>query len=167
MVGEGSYSKCWLAQTEGSDSTYVIKVLPKKKLEMLVKEKVAMRLVSWSTRSESTSSCLTPTSCTSTTGSKTRAISTSSWSTVHREYAILYKEFGEATAVEDQVEREGYPVLREAGHRGAHVHTLQKHPPQRVYPKLCSLKLCNFYIDSGNVLKLGDFGFACQLAYPN
>jgi serine/threonine protein kinase len=37
IVGEGSYSKCWLAQTEGSDSIYVVKVIPKKKLELLVK----------------------------------------------------------------------------------------------------------------------------------
>jgi MAP/microtubule affinity-regulating kinase/calcium-dependent protein kinase len=27
-----------------------------------------------------------------------------------------------------------------------------------------SLKLCNFYLDENNNVKLGDFGFACQLA---
>lgn len=80
---------------------------------------------------------------------------------------MFYEEFGEAAAIDDQDEREGHTVLREAGHRGAHVHTLKEHPPQRVSRMLYSLKLCNFYIDSENVLKLGDFGFACQLAYPN
>ena len=29
---------------------------------------------------------------------------------------------------------------------------------------LFSLKLCNFYLDVNNNVKLGDFGFACQLA---
>ena len=32
VVGEGSYSKCWLVQTDNSDSTYVAKIIPKKKL---------------------------------------------------------------------------------------------------------------------------------------
>lgn len=36
-VGEGSYSKCWLVKTEGSDSVYVAKVMAKGKLELLVK----------------------------------------------------------------------------------------------------------------------------------
>ena len=29
---------------------------------------------------------------------------------------------------------------------------------------LFSLKLCNFYMTQNNQIKLGDFGFACQLA---
>jgi hypothetical protein len=37
VVGEGSYSKCWLVKTENSESTYVVKIIPKKKLELLVK----------------------------------------------------------------------------------------------------------------------------------
>jgi serine/threonine protein kinase len=28
------------------------------------------------------------------------------------------------------------------------------------------LKLCNFYLDSDKNVKLGDFGFACQLSHP-
>jgi serine/threonine protein kinase len=32
LVGEGSYSKCYLVKTSNSDSTYVIKIIPKKKL---------------------------------------------------------------------------------------------------------------------------------------
>ena len=36
-VGEGSYSKCYLVQTVGSDSFYVVKVIPKTKLEVLTK----------------------------------------------------------------------------------------------------------------------------------
>jgi len=42
IVGEGSYSKCWLVKTDNSDSTYVVKIIPKKKLELLVKEKVPL-----------------------------------------------------------------------------------------------------------------------------
>lgn len=29
---------------------------------------------------------------------------------------------------------------------------------------ILSLKLCNFYLDENDNVKLGDFGFACQLA---
>jgi serine/threonine protein kinase len=32
LVGEGSYSKCYLVKTLNSDSIYVIKIIPKKKL---------------------------------------------------------------------------------------------------------------------------------------
>ena len=42
-VGEGSYSKCWLVKTEGSESVYVAKVMAKGKLELLVKEKVLQK----------------------------------------------------------------------------------------------------------------------------
>ena len=34
-------------------------------------------------------------------------------------------------------------------------------------PFLFSLKLCNFYLDEQFNVKLGDFGFACQLAHEN
>lgn len=33
-----------------------------------------------------------------------------------------------------------------------------------LYYRNYSLKLCNFYLDEKNNVKLGDFGFACQLA---
>lgn len=37
VVGSGSYSKCYLVKNMDSDSTYVAKVIPKKKLEILQK----------------------------------------------------------------------------------------------------------------------------------
>lgn len=40
QVGSGSYSKCYLVQNQNSDSFYVVKVIPKNKLEILSKEKV-------------------------------------------------------------------------------------------------------------------------------
>ena len=36
-VGSGSYSKCYLVKNVDSDSTYVAKIIPKKKLEILQK----------------------------------------------------------------------------------------------------------------------------------
>jgi serine/threonine protein kinase len=36
-VGSGSYSKCYLVKNTDSDSTYVAKVIPKRKLEILQK----------------------------------------------------------------------------------------------------------------------------------
>lgn len=35
VVGSGSYSKCYLVKNADSESTYVVKVIPKKKLEIL------------------------------------------------------------------------------------------------------------------------------------
>lgn len=40
LVGSGSYSKCYLVKNTDSESTYVAKIIPKKKLEILQKEKV-------------------------------------------------------------------------------------------------------------------------------
>ena len=35
LVGSGTYSKCYLVKNAHSESTYVVKVIPKKKLEIL------------------------------------------------------------------------------------------------------------------------------------
>lgn len=84
IVGEGSYSKCWLVRTVNSDSEYVAKIIPKSKLELLVKEKVSLFQFSLYMKSEYISSCLIPMSCISTTGLRIKTISTSSWNTVRR-----------------------------------------------------------------------------------
>ena len=40
VVGQGSYSKCFLVKNTESESTYVVKIIPKHKLQVLEKEKV-------------------------------------------------------------------------------------------------------------------------------
>jgi hypothetical protein len=49
------------------------------------------------------------------------------------------------------------------------LHSFQKYTSSRVsYTNIIfSLKLCNFYIDEHNNIKLGDFGFACLLSNFN
>jgi serine/threonine protein kinase len=47
------------------------------------------------------------------------------------------------------------------------LYSFTKYTTSRVIINVCSLKLCNFYFDENNNVKLGDFGFACKLANDN
>ena len=98
-------------------------------------------------------------------GFKINYISTSSWSTAHKEYLYRNLEFIKRTTKQKNHARKINQKVRTTNCRGHQVHPLQKHTPSRVITHLFSLKLCNFYLDSDKNIKLGDFGFACQLSH--
>lgn len=60
---------------------------------------------------------------------------------------------------EKDIKKYGYQIV----HAIMYIHT-QNILHREYFCSLFSLKLCNFYLDANDNVKLGDFGFACQLA---
>lgn len=88
-IGHGSYSKVFLVQNTSSESTYAVKVIPKNKLEILMREKVRTCLeFSCFTKLKYISLLSMKILSILIIGLKMRTISTSLWSIVPMGYTL-------------------------------------------------------------------------------